>query len=76
MREKLKKKSYGPAGGNKDPRSPAANNNLKPIDLLKDLEFRRSVLPAFKSTTREQWISSHASKTMPPDVGKYTPLYR
>jgi hypothetical protein len=56
LREKLKKKSYGPAGGNKDPRSPAANNNFKPIDLLKDLEFRRSVLPAFKSTTREQWI--------------------
>ena len=43
--------------------------------MLKDLEFRRGVQPAFKSTTRELWQSSHASKTNPPDVGKYTPHY-
>lgn len=32
--------------------------------------------PAFKSTTRENWQLAHASKTNPPDVAKYTPIYR
>lgn len=48
---------------------------FSPIDLLKDLEFRRGVQPAFKSTTRNNWQEAHASKTNPPDVGKYTPKY-
>jgi hypothetical protein len=48
---------------------------FSPIDLLKDLEFRRGVQPAFKSTTRNNWQVAHASKTNPPDVGKYTPKY-
>jgi len=48
----------------------------KPIDLLKDIEFRRGVQPAFKSTTRDNWQQAHASKTNPPDVAKYTPIYR
>lgn len=74
-REKMKKKSYGPQGNSKDPRSPVAQS-VKPIELLKDVEFRKGVQPAFKSTTRDAWQTSHASKTNPPDVGKYTPQYR
>ncbi len=50
-------------------------SSFKPIDLLQDLEFRRGVQPAFKSTTRNHWQEAHASKTNPPDVGKYTPRY-
>ena len=71
----MKKKSYGPQGNSKDPRSPVTQS-VKPIELLKDVEFRKGVQPAFKSTSREQWQTSHASKTNPPDVGKYTPQYR
>lgn len=48
---------------------------FKPIDLLKDVEFRKQVQSAFKSTTREQWNQARVSKTQPPEVGKYKPKY-
>ena len=52
------------------------SSSPKPIDFLKDVEFRRNVSGAFKSTTREQWQNSHSNKTNPPEVGKYNPLYK
>ena len=42
---------------------------------MKDSEFRRNTHSSFKGTSRDQWSSSHSNKTMPPDVGKYTPKY-
>jgi hypothetical protein len=48
---------------------------MRPIDFLKDTDFRRSVQPAFKSCTRDQVDKATASKTKPPDVAKYTPKY-
>ena len=30
---------------------------------------------SFSATSREAWIKSHASKTNPPDVGKYKPKF-
>jgi hypothetical protein len=49
--------------------------NFKPIDLLKESQFRRTVQSCFSSTTRDDWQQAHASKTLPPDVGKYKPKY-
>ena len=47
----------------------------KPIDFLKDTQFRAGVQTSFKSVTREQRQRSLASKTDPPAIGKYTPKY-
>lgn len=30
---------------------------------------------SFSATSREAWMTSHASKTNPPDVGKYKPKF-
>lgn len=30
---------------------------------------------SFCATSREAWLTSHASKTNPPDVGKYKPKF-
>ena len=49
--------------------------NFKPIDLLKEPNFRRQVQSCFSSTTRADWQNAHASKTKPPEVGKYKPKY-
>jgi len=43
--------------------------------LLKDADFRKKVSSCFNSTGRDEWQDAHASKTDPPDVGKYKPKY-
>jgi len=72
----MRKKSFGPGAQVNDPNSPIHGQILRPIDFLKDTEFRRSVQPAFKSSTREALLQVNSSKTAPPDVGKYTPRYK
>ena len=51
------------------------DRTMKPIDLLKNSQFRRQVQCSFNSTTRANWQQAHASKTNPPRVGKYRPNY-
>ena len=45
------------------------------MDLLKDKNTRRKVTSSFNATSRDAWQDAHASKTGPPDVGKYKPKY-
>lgn len=47
--------------------------SFKPIDLLKDAGFRRTVQSCFKSSTRDGRNIAFASHTNPPEVGKYKP---
>lgn len=56
--------------GMRDPKSPVSQT-FNPVDLLKELDIRKQVSVSFKSTSREQWQQAHASKTNPPEVGKY-----
>lgn len=70
-----KKKSFGPGAQVSDPNSPLHGQVMRPIDFLKNTEFRRGVQPAFKSCTRDQVDKATACKTKPPDVAKYTPKY-
>ena len=80
---KLRKRSYGPGGCGLAQieavnSGQVKNTNLKPIkpiDFLKDVEFRRNVMGAFKTTTREKHYKATESKTLPPAVGKYKPCY-
>lgn len=60
--------------GKTEVKSPASGR-FDPIVLLKDVDIRRKVQGAFKSTTREAWNQAHSSKTKPPEVGKYKPKY-
>lgn len=60
--------------GNSEGKGPVAGR-FDPFVLLKDIEVRKKVQGAFKSTTREAWQSAHSSKTMPPEVGKYKPKF-
>lgn len=53
-----------------------ATARFDPFVLLKDLEVRKKVQGAFKSTTRNAWQAAHANSTNPPDVGKYKPLFK
>ena len=53
-----------------------AKNGLKPIDMLKDPNFKRKVQACFKSQTRDDRDISYRSHTNAPDVGKYTPTYK
>jgi len=46
-----------------------------PFDLLADKDFRREVTSSFCSTSREAWQQAHASRTDPPDFGKYKPKF-
>jgi hypothetical protein len=49
---------------------------MKPIEYLQDTDFRRNVSVPFKTSTRTSWQNAHSNKTKPPDVGKYTPIYK
>ena len=44
-----------------------------PFEIVKDKEVRKSVSSSFHATSRDAWQSAHASKTNPPEVGKYKP---
>ena len=45
------------------------------FEMLKDSKFRRNITSSFNATSRNAWQEAHASKTGPPDVGKYKPKY-
>ena len=45
------------------------------MDMLKDKRFRSRITSSFNATSRDAWQEAHASKTRPPDVGKYKPKY-
>lgn len=45
-----------------------------PFDLLAtNPTHRRTISSSFNATSRDAWQSAHASKTNPPEVGKYKP---
>ena len=74
-KEKADKKTLGvPPPGSIDPKK--LKNGLRPIDMLKDCNFRRTVQACFKSQTREDRDFSYKCHTNPPDVGKYSPGYK
>ena len=45
------------------------------FELLKDKKFRRNITSSFNASSRNAWQDAHASKTNPPDVGKYKPKF-
>ena len=49
------------------------SGQFTPFDLVADTLHRRTVSSSFNATSRDAWQKAHASRTNPPEVGKYKP---
>ena len=49
------------------------SGQFTPFDLVQDPVHRRTVSSSFNATSRDAWQKAHASRTNPPEVGKYKP---
>mgnify|MGYP000055953127 CR=1 FL=1 len=57
-------------------RSRTTGGFFVPFDLQEEAKKKgHQKSSSFYATSREQWETSHASKTNPPDVGKYKPKF-